>query len=276
MLKDLSNKTPETPLAIVFLIGSGVLWSTSGTLVKWVDLNPLAITGVRSAIASVVFLIFIGKPKFTWSFNQLGGAVVFAATVILFVASIKLTTAANAILLSYTAPIFTALFSGWFLNEKVFWHDWLATTIVVGGIALFFIGRLETRGLWGNIMAIGSGLTWAWMALFLRKQKSGSPFESILLGHWLASLIGLPFILRGGPSFNGWLGLIFLGVLQQGIAQIMYTLAIKKVKALDSMLIISIEPVLNPLLVFIFIGRKPGVCSSDCAQHWQGPEKKSN
>jgi drug/metabolite transporter (DMT)-like permease len=258
MLKDLSNKTPETPLAIVFLIGSGVLWSTSGTLVKWVDLNPLAITGVRSAIASVVFLIFIGKPKFTWSFNQLGGAVVFAATVILFVASIKLTTAANAILLSYTAPIFTALFSGWFLNEKVFWHDWLATTIVVGGIALFFIGRLETRGLWGNIMAIGSGLTWAWMALFLRKQKSGSPFESILLGHWLASLIGLPFILRGGPSFNGWLGLIFLGVLQQGIAQIMYTLAIKKVKALDSMLIISIEPVLNPLLVFIFIGEKPG------------------
>jgi drug/metabolite transporter (DMT)-like permease len=258
MLKDLSKKTPETPLAIVLLIGSAILWSTGGTLIKWEDLHPLAIAGVRSAIASVVFLLFIGKPKFTWSFNQFGGAIVFAATVILFVASIKFTTAANAILLSYTAPIFTALFSGWFLNEKVFWHDWLAIIVVVGGIALFFIGRLETRGLWGNIMAIGSGLTWAWLTLFLRKQKSGSPFESILLGHWLASLIGLPFMLRGGPSFNGWLGLVLLGIFQQGISQFMYALAIKKVKALDSMLIISIEPVLNPILVFIFIGEKPG------------------
>jgi drug/metabolite transporter (DMT)-like permease len=258
MMKHLPERTPGTPLAFLLLVGSAVLWSTSGVLIKWVDWNPLAIAGMRSGIASAVLLVLIGKPKFTWSFAQLGGAIACSATMILFVAAIKLTTAVNAILLSYTAPIFTALFSGWYLNERTFWYDWLATAVVVGGIALFFLDRLEVRGLLGNVMAVGSGLTWTWLTLFLRKQKSESPIESILLGHWLTCIIGIPFMLRGGPTFHGWLGLILLGVFQQGFSQFMYAFALKKMRALDSMLILSIEPVLNPILVFVFIGEIPG------------------
>ena len=257
-MKNLSDKTPSTPLAIMLLLGTSVLWSTGGVLVKWVDWNPMAISGIRSLIASAVMLIFIGKPKFTWSFAQLGGAVAFSATLILFVAAIKFTTAANTVLLNYTAPIFTALFSGWYLHEKISWYDWVATVVVIGGIALFFFDKLEVRGLWGNIMAIASGLTWAWLTLFLRKQKSGSPIESLLLGHLLTFVIGIPFMLKGQPSFQGWLGLILLGVFQQGISQFMYAIAIKKVRALDSILIQSIEPVLNPIFVYIFFGEKPG------------------
>ncbi|UCB44423.1 MAG: EamA family transporter [Spirochaetota bacterium] len=254
----LSDKTPGAPLAVTLLVGSAILWSTGGVLVKWVDWHPLAIASVRSAIASVVLLVFIGKPKFTWSFAQLGGAISYSVTMILFVSAIKFTTAANAVLLSYTAPIFAALFSGLYLKEMTSRYDWLTTAIVVGGIVLFFLDRLEVKGLWGNIMAISSGFTWAWLALFLRKQKSGSPFESILLGHWLTFIIGIPFMFRGGPSLHGWYGLVLLGVFQQGISQFLYAFAMKKVRALDSILILAFESVLNPLLVYLIIGEMPG------------------
>ncbi|UCB44424.1 MAG: EamA family transporter [Spirochaetota bacterium] len=257
-LNNLSDKTPGTPLAVMLLLGSAALWSTGGVLIKWIDWNPMAITGVRSAIASVVLLTFIGKPKITWSFAQLGGALSFTVTVFLFVSAIKLTTAANAVLLHYTTPIYTALFSSWFLKERTSPYDWLATAVVVGGVALFFFDKLEARGLWGNIMAISSGFTWAWLALFLRKQKSGSPFESILLGHWLTFIIGIPFMFRGGPSVQGWVGLALLGIFQLGISYVMYAYAIRKVKAIEAILIFAIEPVLNPILVFIIIGEMPG------------------
>ena len=244
--------------AFACVILATFLWSFGGILIKWVSWHPLAIAGMRSAISAVFLLFFIRKPRFTLSFAQLGGAVSLAATVILFVSATKLTTAANAVILQYTAPVYTALFGGWFLKEKTGWYDWVIITVVLGGMVLIFLERLSSGGYLGNILAVISGVVTAWLTLFLRKQKDSSPLESIILGNVLTALIGLPFMFGPRPSAAGWTGLILLGVFQLGLPFFLYTTAIKHVTALDAILVCTMEPVLNPVWVFLFLKETPG------------------
>ena len=136
---------------------------------------PLAVAGFRSAIALPVLLICFRKQTVNFSVAQLIGGVSYAATVILFVYATKLTTAGNAILLQYTAPVYVALFSGWLLNEKIRWFDWAAIAAVLCGMSLFFLDKLSSGGLTGNILAVISGFTFASLVLFMRKQKEASP-----------------------------------------------------------------------------------------------------
>ena len=248
----------ERYTSIVFLIVTAVLWSLGGLLIKLVTWNPVAIAGMRSAIAAVLFIIYIRKPKFTWSFAQIGAALSYAATVILFVSANKMTTAANAILLQYTAPIFVAVFGFWFLKERTKLVDWLAILFVFAGMSLFFLDELSIDGMWGNIVAILSGVSFAGLAMFMRMQKSGSPIESILLGNIITALIGIPFMFRSMPDASSWLGLLLLGVVQLGLSYILYSYAIRHVTALEAVLIPVIEPILNPVWVLIFLGESPG------------------
>jgi len=234
------------------------MWSTGGVLVKWVPSHPLAISGLRSLIAIPVLLVFLRRPRFTWSVAQLGAAVAYSATVITFVIATKLTTAANAILLQYTSPIFVALLGAWLLGERAGWRDWLAIGVVLGGLFLFFLDRLSLSGLAGNLVAIGSGLSFAFLLIFLRQQRSGSPMESIVLGNILTAAIGLPFALAAWPDRQGWLGIALLGVFQLGLPYVVYTRAIRKVTALQAILIKGVEPILNPLWVYLFLGETPG------------------
>jgi drug/metabolite transporter (DMT)-like permease len=213
---------------------------------------------MRSAIGAAVLFAVFRPRRFTWSWLQLGAAVAYAATVTLFVVANKTTTAANAILLQYTAPVHVALFGAWFLGEKPRRLDWIALTLVLGGMVLFFLEDLSMTGLWGNLAALASGLSFAWLALFLRRQKEGSPVEAILLGNLLAALIGLPFMLQSSPTEAGWLGLTLLGVFQVGLPYALFARAIREVTALEAMLIPTIEPVLNPLWVLLLLGEAPG------------------
>jgi drug/metabolite transporter (DMT)-like permease len=244
--------------AIGLALLAGILWSLGGLLIKQVSWNPMAIAGARSAIAALVLLAFIRRPRICWSFSQVGGAIAYAATVILFVLATKLTTAANAILLQYTAPIYAALLSAWFLNERITWLDWATIAIVVGGMALFFFDRLTIGGLGGNVCAVASGVSYASLVVLLRKQKDGSPVESVLLGNILTALIGLPFMFQGTPSSSSWIGLILLGVFQLGLSYTLYTTAVKHITALEAVLIPVVEPILNPVWVFLVIGEVPG------------------
>jgi drug/metabolite transporter (DMT)-like permease len=238
--------------------GTGLLWSLGGLLIKSVDWNPLAIAGTRSAIASVLLLVWLRRPKLTWSRAQLGGALAYAATVILFVAANKLTTAANAILLQYTAPIYTAILGARFLGERVSRSDWVTIVIVISGVMMFFMDHLTFGGLAGNLLALISGLTFAVLAVFLRKQKDESALESVLIGNLATALIGLPFMFQGPPGGQSWLGLVLLGVFQLGLSYVLYTEALKRISALEGILIASVEPILNPLWVFLVIGERPG------------------
>lgn len=244
--------------SIVFLVFTGLLWSTGGLLIKNVNSNPFAISGVRSAIAALVIFMSIKKPKFTWSPVQLASAFTYAATVILFVSANKMTTAANAILLQSTAPIYVALLSAWILKEKVRPLDWITIFVVFSGMALFFFDRIGLEGMTGNVLAALSGVTFALLNVFMRLQKDSSPVESILLGNILTAAIGLPFLLGAVPDAKGWSSLIVLGVAQLGLSYILYSKAIKHSTALEAILILMIEPILNPVWVFLFIGEVPG------------------
>lgn len=244
--------------AVLMLAAAAVLWSLGGFLIKSVELHPLAIAGTRSSIALLVIWGFVGRPKFSWSKAQLGGALAYAATVILFVAANRLTTAANAIMLQFTAPIYVALLAQKFLHEKNSPLDWVAIVTTFAGIAMFFVDFLSPAGMLGNVFALLSGVSFACLVVFLRYQKEGSPILSILLGNALTALIGLPFLALGTPAAADWLPLIVLGVVQLGIPYILYSLAIKHVSALDAILIPVLEPLLNPVWAFLLLRETPG------------------
>jgi len=248
----------ERHQAIGFLVVTAILWSSAGLLIKMISWNPIAIAGMRSAIATLVLLVFLRRPHLTWSSAQIGGALAYTVTVILFVLANKLTTAANAILLQYTSPIFVALFGAWFLGERATRLDWTTIFVVMGGMVLFFLDDLTTGGLWGNVCAIASGVTFACFVLFMRKQKNDSPLESVFLGNILTALIGFPFMFEAVPSASSWVGLILAGVIQLGLSQVLYAAAIKHVAALEAILIAVIEPILNPLWVLLIMGEAPG------------------
>ena len=244
--------------AIGFLIMTAILWSSGGLLIKWVSWNPIAIASARSAIAALVLLVALRRPHLTWSSAQIGGAIAYTVTVLLFVTANKLTTAANAILLQYTSPIFVALFGAWFLGERATRLDWITIFWVMGGMVLFFFDDLTAGGFWGNVCAISSGATFACFVLFMRKQKNDSPLESVFLGNILTALVGFPFVFEAMPNASSWIGLVLLGVFQLGLSHVLYATAIRHVTALEAILISVVEPVLNPLWVFLIMGEAPG------------------
>lgn len=256
--EDVPKAKKERLKAILYLVITATLWSLGGMLIKSVNAHPLAIAGARSAIASVVFLLVLGKPKINWSRAQIGAALSYAATVILFVTATKNTTAANAIFLQYTAPIYVAFLGAWLLKEKTKLFDWITIFIVIGGMGLFFLDHLSTKGVLGNLLAIVSGVSFAFTAIFMRMQKDGSPWESAFLGNILTAVIGLPFLSFSWPNTTGWLFILILGIVQLGIPYILYTKAIKHTTALEAILIPVIEPILNPLWVLLLVGERPG------------------
>jgi len=178
--------------------------------------------------------------------------------VILFVVATKLTTAANAILLQYTAPVYVAIFSGIFLSERIKKLDWFVIFMVMSGMYLFFLDELSTGNLLGNLLAILGGLFFAFYIIFMRKQKSGFPLGSTLLGNIIAAFCTIPFMFGPAPNASGWVGLILLGVIQLGLSHVLYSVAIRKVSALKSIMIPMVEPILNPVWVFLLLGERPG------------------
>ncbi|HOJ89194.1 MAG TPA: DMT family transporter [Pseudothermotoga sp.] len=243
--------------AVFYLALAAALWSLAGILIKLVQWNPVAIAGARSAISALVIWAYLRKPKFTWKSDQILAALFYAGTVLLFVSANKFTTAANAILLQYGSPVYVAIFGSLILKEKAKISDWITIGLVIFGMFLFFVDKLGPSNLMGNVMGVLSGISFAFLIIFLRKQKDSSPIESTLLGNILTALIGLPFMFTGAPDAVSWIGIVLLGVFQLGLSYIFYSTAIKYVNALEAVLISVIEPILNPIWVFLAIGEKP-------------------
>jgi drug/metabolite transporter (DMT)-like permease len=249
---------PERTKALAMVLVSAVLWSLGGVLVKLVNAHPFVIAGMRSLVAGCIILAYVRKPRFTWSMPQIGAAVCYSLTVILFVTANKLTTAANAIMIQYTAPIYVAILSMIFLRERIRWFDWAAIAVSIGGVVLFFVGNISPGNIIGNVMSIFSGMLMGATVVFLRMQKDGSPIESTLLGNFLTFFIALPFIVKSPPlDMQSVIGILFLGVFQLGLSYIIFSKAIKHVTALEGILIPIIEPILNPIWVMLVVGEKP-------------------
>lgn len=237
---------------------AALCWSLGGLLIKAVTWPPLAVAGGRGLIAALFLVATNRGLRFTFSRAQVIGAVGYAACTVTFCTATKLTTAANAILLQYTAPVWIALFGAWLLGERATRADWLTIAAVLGGMTLFFADNLDLSAVLGNSIAVLSGVCFAGMTIALRKQKDGSPVESIILGNGLAFLVGLPWIVRA-PMLDaaGWGALLALGVVQLGVSYWLYARAIKHVTALEAVLIPVIEPILNPVWVLIMLGERP-------------------
>lgn len=253
-----TGQVNKRPKMILYLILTAILWSTGGFFIKAVNASPLAIAGVRSVISALLILITIRKPKFSWSAPQIGAAFAYAATLLLFVVATKLTTSANAILIQYSAPIYAAFLGAWILKEKLRPIDVITIFVVLGGIFLFFIDSISFDGFLGNLLAAISGLTFGSFAVLMRMQKEGSPIESVLLGNIIVAVVGMPFLSLQMPDTKGWAYLVIMGILQLGLPYILYSKAIKHVTALEATLIPVIEPILNPVWVFLLVGEAPG------------------
>ncbi len=249
-------------VGVLMMVATASLWSIGGLFIKVIDWNPFAIAGTRSVLASLVIMVFLRKPKLHLSFPQLAAAVANAATMLLFVAANKTTTAANAILLQYMAPVFTAFIGAALLKEKTRIEHWVSTVFVVAGISIMFANKLDGGQLFGDIIALLSGVTFSLYLVFMRMQKEGSPLESNLLSQWIAAGVCLTVSLfLPMPQFTqeSVAAILVLGIVQIGIPSILIAYAIKRISAVSANLIAVIEPVLNPIWVFIVLGEYPGI-----------------
>ena len=258
---------------------AAIFFSTSGLLIKVISVAHLPLLGVRGAFAVLTIALFMARPhlqsarrnpsnsprptkakprlKIPWSLPLLGGAISLVCAQAFFIISVRDTTAANAIFLQYTAPIFVAFFGIRYLRESVSKLDWLALAAVGAGLLCFYGDGMTAGGAFGNLFGLLAGLTFAWFLLFMRKQKDGSTIETVLLGNIFSALLGLPFLLAAAPSAADWLGMIFLGIFQIGLPSILIAIAIKELTAVEAILIQTLEPILNPIWVLLFIGEMP-------------------
>jgi drug/metabolite transporter (DMT)-like permease len=243
--------------AVVLLVLCAVLWSTGGLLIKWIPGPAFAIAGLRSAIAAAVLLLALREWPGRWSWWLGSGALAGAASMLGFVVATKLTTAANAIFLVYTAPLYVALLSPWVLHEPIRRGDWLTLLVAVLGLGCFSVEQLTLAGWVGNGCALASGVATAWLVVCLRKQAATSPLTILVLANILVAIAGVPFLGATRLDPVSWAVLLVAGGVQLGVSTVLYGKAIPHVRAIEAILIPVIEPVLNPVWVWLLVGEVP-------------------
>ena len=255
-------ENPNKSVGILAMAATAILWSIAGLFIKIIDWNPFAIAGIRSLIASIIIFLYLKHPRIHLSFPQIAASIANAATMLLFVSANKTTTAANAILLQYCAPVLTVFVSAIFLKERTRVEHFAAFPLVVAGMIFMFFDELSGGKLFGNVLAIMSAITFSFYFVFMRMQKDGSPLESILMSHWLTAgiciIISL-FLPVPHVTLKSLVAITVLGVVQIGLSAILFSIAIKRVSAVQANLIAVIEPVFNPVWVFFAIGEAPGI-----------------
>lgn len=195
--------------------------------------------------------------------NLLLGGFFYAATMLLFVPATKMTTAANAILLQYTNPIYIIIFGPLLAGEKSDWIDIAAVAGILAGMVLLLWGDLGGGQMAGNILALLSGVTYGGTTIFLRRAKNTRPSDSLNLSCLLSFLFAIPFIVKAGlpQSAMSYPALLCLGVFQIGMPAVLLSIGIEKVPALSSVIITMIEPMMNPVWVALFAGEIPSASS---------------
>ncbi|MDO5331161.1 MAG: DMT family transporter [Bacillota bacterium] len=239
------------------------LWSIAGIFIKLINANPFVIAGFRSLFACITITIamLIFKIKFKFTKSSVLNGIIMCVLFFMFVGSNKLTTAANAIVLEYTSPIFLMVFSALIYKKKFRKIDVLAAFFALIGIGCCFADKLESGYILGNIVAIGSGAVQALMYLFVGETKDDNErLTGIWLGQFLTACIGVSFIpyTENVLDSRAFLFLAILGVLQLGIPFVLYWKSAGNCPALACSLIAAVEPLLNPIWVAIFDGERPG------------------
>lgn len=242
-------------LAVLF---AALMWSTGGMFIKLISYDAFTIAGLRSVFAAVVFLIIFRRTVFTVNRLALLNAALYAAILICFVIATKRTTAANAIFLQFTAPLYVLILEPLLLKTRLERINVFTICACFIGMSLFFIGELEPGHLSGNLIALCSGVCFAAFLLGQRKNAPQYHAAGIFWGNVLIGLICLPALIHIPTIFSAdFLMGTYLGIVQIGIAYAIFTYGLKRVHAVEGALIAMVEPVLNPVWVFIGYGERP-------------------
>ncbi len=240
----------------VFL--TAILWSSGGLFIKLISLDSMELSFFRCAIAAVVFALMFRKRILKLNRLALLNSFAYAVVLILFVIATKTTTAANAIFLQSTAPIYVLIFEP--LLTKTKWERINIITIVVCflGMILFFMGDLTPGDIRGNIAALLAGVAFAAFFLGMKKNDSQYGESSIFYGNVIVALICIPFITdMNSISVQDFAMVSFLGVFQIAFAYALFSYGLKRIIAVEASIISMFEPVLNPIWVFIGYGEVP-------------------
>jgi drug/metabolite transporter (DMT)-like permease len=258
-------RLPEKWKGLFYVVTAALLWSTGGLFIKALTLGSFQIGFYRSLVAalSILLVMRLRRHPLTLELDPLSLAcyVSYAAVLILFVAATKLTTAANAIFLQYTAPIFVLFMEPWAFRLPFPRKDLWAVAVCTGGLALFFAGHLSAGGVLGNLLGLASGLSLALFSLLLkmkRVRQGQNPYAMVVFGNFLVALICLPVAL-GGLRINleQGLALLYLGAVQLGLGWMLYTAGTKYLSATAAIITCMLEAVFNPVWVFLGVGERP-------------------
>lgn len=239
------------------------LWSIAGIFIKLIPWNSIVIAGIRSLIAGAVMFVYMRYKRigFTADRRSMLGGLALCCTLTCFVAANKLTTAANSIVLQFTAPMFIVVFSVLFLKKKFSRSDIFAVVLTMLGISLFFFDQLTPGHLLGNCVAIVAGMAFAGYYMSLEGASESERMSAILMAHGLTFCVSIPFIALEPPELGAApvICIFILGVVQLGIPYVLLGCASGSCPPLACSLLGAVEPLLNPVWVFIFDGEAPGM-----------------
>lgn len=268
------------------LVAAGVLWSLSGVFIKLLPVHPVALTFYRSLFAALALLLILGAVEMSgrhrpgiveaggkgdgsrrfppWR-EMLVSILLFAALLVTFVMATKLTTAANAIILQYTAPIYVIGLSPLLLRERPRREDLAALALCMAGVAVIFFGNYrpgaggpQGRGTWGLSLGLISGLCFGLFTLWQRRLRAMDPVLLAGLNNAGAALVLAGALPWAGPVGAGSLAaLVVMGVVQIAIPYALFAWALQRVPGPEASLLTLIEPVLNPVWVALFVGEAP-------------------
>lgn len=249
--------------AIFEMLLCAALWSIAGIFIKLIPWNSIVIAGIRSLIAGAVMFVYMRYKRigFTADRRSMLGGLALCCTLTCFVTANKLTTAANSIVLQFTAPMFIVVFSVLFLKKKFSRSDIFAVVLTMLGISLFFFDQLTPGHLLGNCVAIVAGMAFAGYYMSLEGASESERMSAILMAHGLTFCVSIPFIALEPPELGAApvICIFILGVVQLGIPYVLLGRASGSCPPLACSLLGAVEPLLNPVWVFIFDGEAPGM-----------------
>jgi drug/metabolite transporter (DMT)-like permease len=242
----------------LLLLAAAVLWSTAGAAIKSCGLDAWQIAGGRSLVAAAFLLAVVREARVRPTARVLAVSVAYAFTVVLFVLATKLTTAANAIFIQDTAPLWVLLLSPFLLGERPTRGELLAVPVYGVGLGLFFLDELTAGQVAGNAVALASGVAFAFSIIGLRLLRHDGP-AALVYGNAIAAIAALP-LWRQGPAASGAdLAIVaYLGVFQLALAYLAFSRGVTGTPAIEASLLILLEPVLNPIWTFLVAGERPG------------------
>jgi len=260
-LKDKVEENYSFP-PLLLILAAVLLWSTGGLFIKWTTLNAFEVTFYRSLFGALTVAYFTRKEG--WGINGITvvTSILYAVLLLFFVIATKKTTAANAIFLQYTSPVYMLIFEPIIFKERFRPFDLVTVLICVSGMSLFFVGQLNASDISGNLFALASGLFMGLYFVFLRLPGSQevNRAASVIYGNLILVLVTAPFGFASLPNLTAkdLIAVSFLGIIQIGISYTLFTLGIARgARATEAGIVGYIEPLLNPVWVFLLLGERP-------------------